>query len=113
MPSKSSPKSKPFFFDGQKDFGNALFAPGGFFESLLGGAPDPGTERGIQRNTANQADALASQGLTGSGLAAKSISDSTTQTNFGLQDNLFEKLMAGIQPAGSIGSGGSSGLFAK
>ena len=111
MSGGSSSGSKPVFYDGQKELAAQLFAPGGVFASLLGGAPDVGFERGVARSSANLTQGLAQQGLTGTGLAAKSLTNFNTQVAGQRQDNMYRLLLDAIQPAGTRSFGSSKGLF--
>lgn len=103
--------SKPVFYEGQKDLAAQLFAPGGIFASLLGGAPDVGFERNLQRSSQNLTSNLAQQGLTGSGLAAKALGNFETDAVGQRQDNMMRVLLDAIQPAGQRSAAGSKGLF--
>ena len=107
MPSSSASSSKPVFYDGQKDLAAQMFAPGGMFASLLGGGPDVGFERGAARSAQGLTGGLAQQGLTGSGLAAKSMTNLQGDIAGKRQDNVMNILMSAIQPAGTTSVGKS------
>ena len=106
-PQNSSSKSSIQFYPGQKEFAGQLFDPGGLFQTLLGGGPNPGLERQISRGQDNLTAGLAQQGLTGSGLAAKSLTGYQTQAAGQRQDNLVETMLNAIRPAGSVSVGRS------
>jgi hypothetical protein len=111
MSGGSSSGSKPIFYDGQKELASQLFAPGGMFASLLGGGPDVGFERNAARGQQGLVNGLAQQGLTGSGLAAKSLTNYASDTQGQRQDNSMRVLLDAIQPAGTRSFGSSKGLF--
>ena len=71
---KTSGSSKPVFFGAQSDNAdqaiNEILLP-----RLFGGAPDVATEASQARTQEGLNEGLARQGLTGSGLAAKAISN--------------------------------------
>ena len=105
-------ESKPFFLPGQKEFGGGLFAPGGYFASLLGGGPNIGLERQITRGQEGLTNNLSQQGLTGSGLAAKALTNYQTQATGQRQDNLTEILLNAMRPGATISkTGGGGGTF--
>lgn len=106
-PQSSSSKSSLQFYPGQKDFAGTLFAPGGLFQSLAGGGPNPGLERQIARGGEGLTQQLSQQGLTGTGLAAKSLTNFQTQAAGQRQDNLIEVMLNAIKPAGSVSVGRS------
>jgi len=112
MPPGGGGGSKLVFFDGQKDFGGQLFQPGGLFPSLLGGGPNQALEAQISRGQQGVAEQLSAQGLTGSGLAAKAISDFGVNAAGQRQNDLVRTVLSAIQPAGAS-SGGGGGLFSK
>jgi len=105
-----SSSSKPSYLPGQKEFGGELFAPGGFFASLLGGGPNVGLERQIARGGEGLNDQLSQQGLTGTGLAAKSLTNFQTNAAGQRQDNLAELVLNAMRPGATISSGGKPKL---
>lgn len=110
MPSTPS-KSGPSYLPGQKDFGGSLFAPGGYFQQLLGGGPNVGLERQAARGAEGLTNNLAQQGLTGSGLAAKSMTDYQSKVTGQRQDNLTEILLNAMRPGSSVSTGGTPSKF--
>ena len=111
LPSSSGSSQKPVFFDGQKDLGNALFAPGGPFRALLGGGPDPGYEAGVARSQQALNQNLAQQGIQGSPLAARAAVNFQAQAAQGREQNRLDTLLNAVQPAGASGrSSSGSGL---
>ena len=102
--------SKPSYLPGQKEFGAELFAPGGYFYSLLQGGPNAGLERQALRGAEGLTNNLAQQGLTGSGLAAKSLTNYQTGVAGQRQDNLPEVLMNAMRPGATVSTGGSAKL---
>jgi len=109
----SSSKSKPVFFKGQKELGDMLFAPGGIFANILSGAPDPRFESDARRGSQALNQSLASQGILGTPLAAKSQALFQSQVQTGREQNRLQNLLTGIQPAGTSSIGSKAGLFAK
>jgi hypothetical protein len=67
----SSQESKPVFLPGQKDMAAEILMSV-LGPLVLGGAPDPGTQANSNRAREGLNQQLAGQGLSGSGLAAKS-----------------------------------------
>ena len=111
MSGGSSSGSKPVFYPGQQDLASQMFGPGGMFASLLGGGPDVGFERNAARGAQGLTNSLSQQGLTGSGLAAKSLTNYASDTQGQRQDNQMRILLDAIQPAGTRSFGSSKGLF--
>ena len=107
-------KSKPFFYEGQKDFGEALFAPGSPLWALLQGGPDAGLERQALRGAEGLTNNLAQQGLTGTGLAAKALQGYQTNVAGQRQDNMFQVLLNAMRPTSTTSTsspgGGTFGL---
>lgn len=89
--------SKPFFFEGQKEAATEQFLP--FILPRLFGQPDVGTEAAINRTGQQLTEGLSQQGLTGSGIAAKAVSDqavfSQQQREAGIMD-IFKLLISPV-----------------
>jgi hypothetical protein len=77
------------------------------FSALLNGGPNAGLERQIARGGEGLTQNLAQQGLTGTGLAAKSLGNYQTQAAGQRQDNLVEIMLNAMKPAGSVSVGKS------
>ena len=99
------------FFPNQQDFAGDLFAEGGFFRNLLSGAPNPAFEAGAERSRQALGNDFASRGLEGSGLETRSLTDLETGIAQGREQDLFQRILSGIQPAGTFTSGGGGGLL--
>ena len=110
--SGQSSKSEVKFFRGQKDIGEALFAPGGPFESLLRGAADPAFEAGVDRSRQALAEDQAKRGLVDSPLGFKGAVDLEAQASTGREQNRLQTLVQGVQPIGTTSKGGGGGICA-
>jgi len=101
--------SKPQFFSAQSDNANQaieqLLLP-----RLFGGSPDVASQANQARAADAQAGALERQGLTGSGLAAKSVADSTSQFNQAQDRALLDILARLLTPQGNKSSGINIGV---
>jgi hypothetical protein len=102
-------KSKPYLFPGQEEFGSAMFAPGSPLWSLLQGGPNVGMERQALRGAEGLTNNLAQQGLTGSGLAAKSLTNYQTGVAGQRQDNMYQILLQAMRPTATISTSGGGG----
>lgn len=93
----------------QKDLFRLLYGPGGPLRALLSGAPDAGYEAGVQRGLGQLNQNLASQGIYGSGLAAKASANYLAGAAQGREENRLQTLLQAAQPFGLIPKSGSSG----
>jgi len=105
-------QGKPVFLPGQQDLAGqilmSVLAP-----MALGGAPDPGTEINNQRSRQNLNQTLAQQGLTGSGLAAKSsasleqgLAANTANQRYDIVNRIFSPLGSTSKASGfNVGLG--------
>jgi len=108
-----SSSSKPTFFPGQKELIESLglFEPGGFFANILGGAPNIGQQIGTNNALTNVSRQFAQRGLTGSGLEARALSDVAKDAAVGSEADMFNRILASIQPAGTTSINKSGGIF--
>jgi hypothetical protein len=103
----SSNSSKPVFLPGQKDMATEILM-GILGPMAMGGAPDAGTQVANNRGRQGLNQQLAQQGLTGSGLAAKSavgleqgFAENAAKQRFDIINRIFS-------PLGQAGSGSST-----
>jgi hypothetical protein len=69
---KSDGSSKPIWADAQKEVRDDVFR-NLLFPQAFGGAPDAGTEASINRGREGLTEQLATQGLSGTGLAGRAV----------------------------------------
>jgi hypothetical protein len=110
--SGQSSSSKIKFFKGQQGIGEALFGPGGPFQTLLQGGSNPMFEAGVQRSRQQLGEDLAQRGLSDSPLGVRSVVDLETGIAQGRESGALQQLLQGVQPIGTTSSGKGFGLCA-
>jgi hypothetical protein len=102
-----SQQSKPVFLPGQKDLATEILM-GVLGPLALGGAPDPGSQINAARSREGLNQTLATQGLTGSGLAAKSAAGLEQGLAANDAKQRFDVIQRIFSPLGQGSSGGST-----
>lgn len=105
----SSQQQKPVFAEGQKDAAGQIIQQI-LLPALFGGAPDAATEAGINRSQQAVGQQLASQGLTGSGLAARAAADVQKGALEARANQRFDMINRIFSPMGGQSTGGTGPL---
>jgi hypothetical protein len=103
----SNQSSKPVFLPGQQDMATQILMSV-LGPLVLGGAPDPGTQANAARSREGLNQTLATQGLTGSGLAAKSAQGLEQGLDMNQARQRFDFINRIFSPLGQSSSGSST-----
>lgn len=91
------------FFEGQGEAINrsGVFAPGGLFGRVAGGAPSPGFLSGLNSANETLGRQFAQRGLSGSPLEARALVDLNTNAARLREQDYLDNLFRFMQPAGT------------